>query len=63
MPPMNATTTSAPLQLEGVNKMKNAPKKKKTMGQRMIGRRDPDAAVEGTSKDKSRFEGTSKDRY
>jgi hypothetical protein len=62
MPAMNATTTSAPLQLEGVNKMKSAFRKKKTMGQRML-RRDPDAAVEGTSKDKSRFEGTSKDRY
>jgi hypothetical protein len=62
MPPMNATTTSAPLQLEGVNKMKKTASKKKTMGQRML-RRDPDAAVEGTSKDKSRFEGSSKDRY
>jgi len=40
MPPMNATTTSAPLQLEGVNKMKSAPKKKKTMGQRMLGSKD-----------------------
>jgi hypothetical protein len=62
MPPMNATTTSAPLQLEGVNKMKK-PAKKKTMGQRMIGRRDPDASVEGTTRDKMRGEGTAKDRY
>lgn len=64
MPPMTATTTSTPLQLEGVSGKKTAiPKKKRTMGQRMIGKRDPDAAMEGTSKDKSRFEGTFKDRY
>ncbi|HEV7522997.1 MAG TPA: hypothetical protein VGP89_17985 [Candidatus Angelobacter sp.] len=41
MPPMNATTTSAPLQLEAVNKLpKSAPKKKKTMGQRLMGTKD-----------------------
>lgn len=62
MPPMNATTTSAPLQLEGVNKMKKMPKKK-TIGQRMLGRRDPDASVEGMSRDKMRGEGSAKDRY
>jgi hypothetical protein len=39
---MNATTTSAPLQLEGVDKVKKtaAPKKKQTMGQRMMGAKD-----------------------
>lgn len=62
MPPMNATTTSAPLQLEGVNKTKKTAKKK-TIGQRMMARRDPDAAVEGTSRDKMRGEGTAKDQY
>jgi hypothetical protein len=35
-------TTSAPLQLEGVNKFPKtaAPKKKKTMGQRLMGSKD-----------------------
>lgn len=43
MPPMTATTTSAPLQLEGVSGQKTPqtnPKKKKTMGQRMMGSKD-----------------------
>lgn len=39
MPPMTATTTSVPLQLEGVSgsKTPKTPKKKQTMGQRLMG--------------------------